>query len=868
MSTANQLLMMCTNGLKASGKASLLTLFLSGVLLVATANAAENMQQQTQPLVVGTAHDWDAEPIAQTRKGQVAISNARYPGVYSAVQEILPGLDKGKILGPTAQENPQALPVYLSGDHLQGQIESTVTMTGRAQLIRGTMVVQGDELSYNRQTEVATATGQVRVHQDGNLFQGTQGELHLPSMQGTFDDVRYQIYETSAHGTSKQITLTGKERYSLKNATYTLCQEEEDGQYDWVLRADQIDLDLEKDEGVARNVVMRFMNVPILATPWMSFPLSDKRRSGFLVPYFDISEDNGFTYSQPYYWNIAPNYDATITPFLMTERGLGLETEFRYLQPTFSGEFRGLFLPNDRLRREDKESSLAQLENSGIGNPSTGTVAHYLKQKDDRWGYGYVHRQLLSNQLGLLGRAQLNLNLNRVSDDNYWRDFSRSFGSSSSRLLESEGTLVTYNNGFSSLVRVQRWQTLQSEESYIIPPYDRSQIRLNYGKAGWNGFNVTAMGDVTKFESDDITRAQTNATRGLMELTASYPYRTAGFFFVPKAKVTSRYYDFSDGMAYAASSGTGLKDSLSVTLPTLSLDTGLIFERDATLFSKDYIQTLEPRAMYVYTPYKNQSLVPLYDTSEYDYNLATVFLDNPYSGYDRIADSNMLIVGLGTRWLVPQTGEEVLSVNVAQRLRFEDQKVTLDNVPITSRYSDVLLNVSTGLVRNWRFDALVQYDTDENNSRRSLLMARWKPGSYRVMNFGYRMQRYASEQLDFSWQWPLGSPWIGPNLPNRNKNGARWFSVGRINYSLRDSKLVDGVLGIEYQSCCWITRAVIERQSTGRTNATTRLLFQLEFSGLSRVGMNPLQRLRDNIMHYETIQNERIVRSNDFYLYE
>lgn len=865
MSVVDQLFAVHCNRLKFCGKASLLTLYLSGVLIVSGVNAAETAQPLS--LTEGVTIGQEAEAVKQTSKGS-AIGTARYPRVYSAAQDIIPGLDRSKILGSTAQENPEELPVYISGDHLEGYVDSTVKMIGRGQLIRGTTVVQSEELTYNRQTEIATASRRVRVSQEGNLFEGKQAEVHLPSMQGTFNEVNYQIYETSAHGESERIDLAGKQHYALKNATYTLCQVNKNGRYDWILKADYIELDLEKDEGVARNVVMRFKNVPILATPWMSFPLSDKRRSGLLVPYFDISEDNGFTYYQPYYWNIAPNYDATITPFVMTERGVGLDAEFRYLQPTFSGELKGLFLPNDRLRRGGKETSFAQLDSDGITNQNGGMINYHLRQRDDRWGYEYKHSQLLSDQLGWLGRAQLNLDLNRVSDDNYWKDFSAGVGAFNSRLLDSEGTIVTSNNGFSSLVRVQRWQTLQAEDSYIIPPYDRSQLRLHYNKERWVGFDISAMGDVTKFESDDITKDKTNATRGIFDFSLSYPFKTAGFFFVPKARLTSRYYDFSDGIAYTENGRHGIKESLSVTLPTFSLDTGLIFERQAKLFSNNYIQTLEPRVMYVYTPYKDQSLIPLYDTSEYDYNLATVFLDNPYSGHDRIADTNMLIAGVGTKWLTPETGQQVLSVNVAQRLRFEDQRVTLDNEPITSRYSDVLFNVSTELIRDWRFDALVQYDTDENNSRRSLLMARWKPGPYRVMNLGYRMQRHASEQLDFSWQWPLGAPWMGPNLPTRNSNGARWFSVGRINYSLRDQKLVDGVFGIEYQSCCWITRAVIERVSTGRTNAKTSLLFQLEFSGLSRVGINPLQRLRDNIMSYETIQNERVVRQNDFYLYE
>lgn len=772
-------------------------------------------------------------------------SSSRPRSFYSRVAEVIPGIDEAKMPPAPQGSDPNSPPIYLSGELMEGVIDADMRVEGRAQVIRDLTVLQGEVITYDRRTEVVTAQTNVRINNEGNIFKGVYAQLHMPTHTGYFDEVSYQIGSTGANGQALRVHATGRNMYALSEATYTLCAPDENGKYAWVLTAETMDLDYEADEGVAHNAVLRFMDTPILATPWMSFPLSNKRRSGLLVPSFSLSDDNGFSYYQPFYWNIAPNYDATFTSMIMTKRGVGLGLEFRYLEPNWTGTFEGTYLPNDRLRHEN------------------------------RWGYKLEHRQLLIDRMDYLGRAAFSLDLNRVSDHNYWQDFPKASGSLMSRLLNNEGTVTTRNdNGFSTLVRVQRWQTLQDPDAYIVPPFDRTQLRLNMNREDEFGFDLSAMGDITNFESDDITHSRVNATRSVMELAVSYPLRSAGAFFIPRVKVISRYYDFKDGIVYPEGPKNPLGDpdrtmnSYVATIPTFSIDSGLIFERQTNLFGTDYAQTLEPRAMYVYTPYRDQSLLPLYDTGDYDYNLATIYLDNPYSGFDRIADVNMMTVGVGTRWLEPQSGRQVLGLNVAQRLRFSDQRVTISGEPITARYSDVLFSASTELVPNWRFDALMQYDTDENRSQRSLLMARWKPGPYRVMNFGYRMWRGYSEQVDFSWQWPLGSPWTGDRLPQANSNGGRWYSVGRVNYSLRDKKLVDGILGLEYQSCCWIARVAFESVSTGRTEATTRLMFQIEFSGLSRVGISPLQRLQDNINRYEVVRNERLLRPNDFYLYD
>lgn len=783
------------------------------------------------------------------------------------VEELIPGLEALKVPPAPPGSDPENPPVYVSGEHMEGYVDSDVRVQGRGQLIRGMTVVQGEDLMYNRLSDVVSANEDVRINHEGNIFRGEQAQLHVSSSEGFFQQGTYRIRATGAHGDADRVDFVGKDQMTIHQGIYTLCEPRENGSYDWVLSGSSVDLDFEKDQGVAHNAVMRFMGVPILAAPRLSFPLSDKRRSGWLVPTFNVDGDNGFTYEQPYYWNIAPNYDATITPIMMTRRGLGVNLEFRYLEPDYKGVFTGLFLPNDRLRRGQRWVYSPEENKYAVNNN--------YRSNNDRWGYSLRHDQILARQMSVLGDAKLTLDLNRASDNNYWQDFPGRVNSLTSRLLNNEGVVTTNNGrGLSTLVRVQRWQTLQYNDAYIIPPFDRTQARVNYNKENVYGLDVSSMFDVTKFRADDQTRNNVDGTRSVLRLGASYPMREPGWFVVPKVQMISRHYAFdSDVVLKSKADYKWLSEDITtrsrtLNIPTFSVDGGLVFEREASLFNTEYVQTLEPRILYTYTPYHDQSMLPLYDTGAYDYNLAAIYLDNPYSGYDRIADVNMMTVGVGTRWLNPTTGAEALSLNVAQRLRFDDQLVTLDNNPITSRYSDVLLSASTQLVRNWRFDALLQYDTDANRSQRSLLMARWTPGKYRVINMGYRITRGENEQVDLSWQWPLGSPWMGPKLPEPSSRGGRWYTVGRVNYSLRDRKLVDGILGFEYQSCCWIGRVAVEHITTGRSEANTKLSFQLEFAGLSRVGINPLQTLKDNIDHYEIIRNERIQRENDFELYE
>jgi LPS-assembly protein len=285
-----------------------------------------------------------------------------------------------------------------------------------------------------------------------------------------------------------------------------------------------------------------------------------------------------------------------------------------------------------------------------------------------------------------------------------------------------------------------------------------------------------------------------------------------------------------------------------------------VFERDARFFGRNFRQTLEPRAFYVNTPFREQNFLPNYDSAPTDFNFATIYTENAFGGNDRISDNNLLTLGATTRLLDPDTGAEAARFGVAQRLRFKDQRVTLPGgTPVSERLSDILFGASVNWVPQWSTDATVQYNPKTSQSIRSTIGARYSPSNYRVVSAAYRLQRGQSEQIDVGWQWPINDLWgdKGQNLgPGMGEGEGRWYSVGRLNYSLQDRKLVDAVVGLEYDAGCWLGRVVVERLQSSTTSANKRILFQLEFVGFTRLGSNALQSLKQNIPRYQYLREQ------------
>ena len=359
--------------------------------------------------------------------------------------------------------------------------------------------------------------------------------------------------------------------------------------------------------------------------------------------------------------------------------------------------------------------------------------------------------------------------------------------------------------------------------------------------------------DFTQFEADRSLTLQPNAQRVYGLAQVSYPWLGSAGFVVPKLQLHTAAYQFDAMLA----DGTRSADS---TVPTFSLDAGLVFERDTSYGDHSMVQTLEPRAFYVYTPYRNQSLLPNYDSGANDFNFATIYADNAFVGNDRISDNNLLTLGVTSRFLDASTGAEAARFGVAQRYRFSDQNVTLPGAaPEAAGFSDILLGATVNWNPRWTFDSTFQFNPRTAESTRFTWGLRHSPGNYRVVSAAYRFQRDASEQLDLGWQWPLNDLWgdTGQDLgAGRGQGEGRWYSVGRLNYSLFDRKWVDTVLGLEYDAGCWLGRIVLQQLQTGGATSTQSIMFQLEFVGFARIGSNPLKTLKDNIPRYQYLREQ------------
>ena len=728
------------------------------------------------------------------------------------------------------------MPVFVFGDRVSGQPDVQAVIDGNAELRRADTVIRAEHMQYNVAEDLAQAQGQVRINRAGDVYEGSALELYVNAFSGFFTDTRYRFLKTEAHGEATRVDFIDRDRSVVHNATYTTCQRDNEASWQpaWILRAKTIHLDKAEEVGTAEGAVLEFKGVPILPIPYITFPLSDKRKSGLLPPTIGIDNVNGVEYDQPYYWNIAPNRDATLHAALMAKRGINAGGEFRYLEPSYSGMLRADLMPADKLRDRT------------------------------RWSYALQHTGTVPSSMGALG---LSLNLHRVSDDNYWRDFtSRSTSRNDAltqRLLPGDATL-SWGRGDQSLsLRVLKWQTLQDVSAPIVPPYDRlPQLHWRYAPSHLpGGLDASVEADATHFSTDRFLTGQPNATRGYAMAQISRPFLAPAGFVTPRLQLHATQYQFDSPLANG-------RTSQSRVLPTFSLDSGLVLERDANYLGRSFLQTLEPRAFYTYTPFRDQSLLPVYDTAANDFNFATIYTENAYGGQDRFADNNLLTLGVTTRLLDPGTGAEAVRLGVAQRIRFSDQKVTLPGeAPANERLSDLLLGAGVQWTPQWGVDATVQFNPKTSESIRSTIGARYSPGNYRTVSAAYRLQRanatqqLGSEQIDVGWQWPLNDLWgdKGRDLgAGRGQGGGRWYSVGRLNYSVPDRKVVDAVVGVEYDGCCWIGRVVVERLQNSVRNANTRLLFQLEFVGFSRLslGANPLSSLKENVPRYQYLREQ------------
>jgi LPS-assembly protein len=751
-------------------------------------------------------------------------------------------------------ESNDQTPSFVSGEQISGQTDVVTTVEGQAELRKHDIVIKADKLEHLTPTDRAIASGSVRVIQNGHVFTGPNLELQLDTKEGFFETPQFTFIEGGT-GDAKRIEFEGNNSSTAYGVRYSTCSRSSDAwKPAWLLTASRITFDQEEDVGTATGAVLSFKGAPVLAWPYVSFPLSSKRKTGFLPPTLNFDSVSGTELTLPYYINVAPNYDATLYPTIMSNRGTDLAGEFRYLNPRFSGIYRAAYMPSDSLRDQD------------------------------RWSSSLKHQHRISGP-NRLGPIRLRLDLNQVSDDDYWRDFPRTSTTLSQRLLPNDAVLTAGRGPWSYSAGVYTWKTLQNPESRIREPFDRTPsvaIRYNqpsFSVAGSTGWGFSWLGDSTYFRTDrqptlNALNPDINGTRLLSVLNISKNWQAPGWYIRPGVQLHARHYALDQATGLSAPER---RKTHNFVIPTTTLDAGLFFDRDTSLLGRSLIQTLEPRLFFANTPFKAQSFLPLYDTSTLDFNTSTIFSAQPFGGHDRVSDFKVLTGGLTSR-LIDDNGFELANLTIAQRFRLKDQLVTLNNQPIDERFSDILISTNVQWRDDWSLNSSLQYDPRNNNYDRVTIGGRYSPKPFRVLNLAYRTKRNnnnplvsANSQFDAGWQWPLADLMRGPGPQSvagvRALGPDRWYSVGRINYDIESKRMIDTVVGFEYDAGCWIGRFVVERlKQTPKTN-NQRILFQLEFTDFTRVGVNPLETLRNNIPRYQYL-NEQVNPPSRFERYE
>lgn len=677
-------------------------------------------------------------------------------------------------------------PLFLTADSFESTALQIIVASGRVEARQAGQNFFADWLRYDASQNLVEARGNVRLEQPALLVQGDALKLDLDDYSGELTQPVYQLPVQHGRGDAERVDFIDENRFRLSDATYTTCPADND---DWFLKVSDLNIDTTRNVGTAHNASLRFLGVPILYTPWMDFALDNRRKTGILAPTIGTTERSGLDIMAPYYLNLAPNYDATLYPRLLSTRGVQLGGEFRYLLQEARGDNRLEYLPNDN-----------EVDRS-------------------RWSMA------LNNTYRLNPNTQLGMQFNRVSDDDYFRDLSNLISTTSISHLNSEVWVGTQHAYWNAELRAQRFQTLQDSTSSdsILEPYARlPHARLGMARIFGNGLEFKLESEATRFAHPTLTEG----SRVLAYPTLRLPLTNSFGFFTPQIGWHSSYYALDD-------------DAQRITrnLPILSLDSGVYYDRPISLFGQDYQQTLEPRAYYVFAPYRDQNAIPLFDTALLDFSYAQMFTENQYVGGDRINDANQLTLAVTSRFIEADSGLERLQVTLGQRYYFSTQEVTLHpgDEPRTTKATDLLAAVSGQITRDWRIDTALQLDTQGGNVIRQNLGASYRPGPGRALNFGYRFIDQTTEQVDLSGQWPLGK---------------HWFGMFRYNYSFQDDKLVEGLAGLEYNAGCWSVRGVFQRLATKEDQSTDALFLQLELSGMGRLGANPLDVLKQSVPGY------------------
>jgi LPS-assembly protein len=691
-------------------------------------------------------------------------------------------------------------PVDIEADEMEGVAEESFIYRGDVILRQGTRRLRADELLYFPDTQQAQVRGDVEFIQNDLSFTGNEASFDLDNDSGVFDQAGFRLLDRHARGEAKRLTRLDEDTTLLEDLLYTTCP---DDSRDWALNARRMRLDHEAGRGTASHMWLEFKRVPFFYSPWMSFPLDDRRKTGLLFPDFGRSGLHGTELSLPWYWNIAPNMDATLTPYYRSYRGTQLYTETRYLTRSTSGRLQADYHPDDRIFGDDR---------------------YYLSYRQST---------------RLPARWRLNVNLQQVSDTDYFIDLDDSPGARTRTHLPQSLTISQNTDWYRFQSRFRIFQTIDDELDESRLPYrELPDMRLNSNlPLGQSGLHAELANRFTRFERADSI----DANRLHLHPRLTGRFGTPGWFLQPSLGAQYTRYDLSNPTGETLSSGTadigpGQNLTLTRSAPIFSLDSGLVLERPFAN-SVNLRQTLEPRLFYLYVPYRDQSDFPRFDTREMDFTFASLFMEDRFIGPDRLGDANQVGMALTSRILDSRSGRSLVSGSLGQIHHFDDRQVQLRaDEPVTRLRSELVGELQVAPSEAFSARTTVLWDPEDRQTQRSAIQFQYRPEPRKVVNLGYRNRRDRLDQADVSFAWPLTD---------------RIRVFGRWNHSLQDDETLDRFAGLEYESCCWAIRLTSRRHVYNRDGDVDRsFMIQLELKGLGGVGQAVDEFLGEGIMGY------------------
>ena len=759
------------------------------------------------------------------------------------IQDVIPAF--GGTAPPSAgtpqltREQRAEQPTSIAGDSLSGT-ESNPEYSGAVELIRGDQFLGADNLKYDQEKDTYVADGHIRYQDTGirliaDTARGDQG-----SDTHQIDNVRYQLVDRRGNGGADRIDMKGPEG-SLLHSTYSTCDPEDRR---WELRSRRIDINTDDGWGVARGATIRLGKVPVLYVPYLKFPIDDQRHTGLLYPAIGLSGRNGFDWKQPIYLNLAPNYDATLEPRYMSERGFQMGAEFRYLYEKGRGEIQGTWMTRDDFVRDRMSESTYDPQNPNNPDPDDGRG--FLSFEGD-------HR--------FSPHWQARANLIWLSDARYQEDFGNSlFGQAYSSVTSTAGV---YGAGeyWSAGVMADHWQLSDYLSTEASLPYNRlPRTYLNWSQPLSRWINVGGHAEAVRFQHEE----HAGGSRIDIKPTISFPIQGASWYVTPTLayrhteyrldadlaqtiatdRARAAYGIAADQPVSAAQIAEFYDRSPSRSLPIGSFDAGVYFDRETDIKGDRFLHTLEPRLFYLNAPYREQDGLPIFDTRPFNFSYGQLFRDNRYTGPDRQTDANQLTLALTTRLLRQKDGFERLSASIGQIRYFDDVRVTAPNeVPLEQGKSAWVVDANYAPTDRWTIGASYQWDPKFRREDLASVRARYLLPDDGVVNITYRRRRDLLEQADFSFLYPVTPAW--------SVVGRYYHSFYRDAATDQEPGLLEGVAGVQWDSCCLAVRALVRRYVRNR-EGEMNTGFQLEFvlKGLGSAGQDTDRTLRRAILGY------------------